>query len=153
VLSKENFLLNKVFGRLLRILSNLDQYIHDRSFLILSLMVITPLGFYSKFYHGPLQNWVNNSLGGLFYEIFWCLLLALIIRKLTAARIATVVLVCTCVLEFLQLWHPPFLECTRANFFGRTVLGNSFAWWDFPYYFAGSGIGYLWLRRFERNSR
>jgi hypothetical protein len=38
------------------------------------------------------------------------------------------VLVATCLLEFLQLWHPPLLEAVRSTFIGRTVLGTSFTW-------------------------
>jgi hypothetical protein len=52
----------------------------------------------------------------------------------------------TCALEFLQLWHPPLLESLRSNFIGRTILGSYFDWSDFTYYFAGSALGYLWLR-------
>jgi hypothetical protein len=59
---------------------------------------------------------------------------------------AIVVLLATCALEFLQLWHPPFLEYLRSSFIGRTVLGTSFAWLDFPYYVLGCWIGWLWMR-------
>ena len=43
---------------------------------ILCLLVLTPLGFATKLYHGPAGLWVNNSFGGMFYEIFWCLVAA-----------------------------------------------------------------------------
>ena len=112
----------------------------------ISLLIITPIGFYSKFYKGPAILWVNNSLGGVFYEIFWCLLIFLFFSKTKPWFIATQVLIITCSLEFLQLWHLHFLEIIRSNFIGRTILGNSFTWSDFPYYFIGSGIGFLWLR-------
>ena len=113
---------------------------------LISLVIIVPVGFYSKFYKGPAFFWVNNSLGGLFYEIFWCLLIFLFFTKGKPWIIASIVLITTCLLEFLQLWHPNFLEWIRSNFVGRTILGNSFAWKDFPYYFVGSTIGWLWLK-------
>jgi hypothetical protein len=59
--------------------------------------------------------------------------------------IASSVLAITCVLEFLQLWHPPFLQLIRNTFIGRTILGSYFTWSDFPYYFLGSGIGWFWM--------
>ncbi|MBN1348072.1 DUF2809 domain-containing protein [candidate division KSB1 bacterium] len=121
-------------------------------FTAISLILITPIGFATKFYSGPAQNWVNHSLGGVFYEIFWCLVIFLFFRNCRPFRIALAVLVLTCALEFLQLWHPPFLELLRSNFIGRTVLGNSFAWHDFPYYFIGSGIGWWWLARLRKSS-
>jgi hypothetical protein len=113
---------------------------------VISLLVIVPLGFYSKFYSGPAANWVNNSLGGVFYEIFWCLLIFLFLDAGKPWVTAIWVLVLTCCLEFLQLWHPPFLELLRSNFIGRMILGTSFTWSDFPYYFLGCAIGWLWMR-------
>ena len=115
-----------------------------------SLIVIVPIGFYSKFYRGPAASWVNDSLGGLFYEIFWCLLIFLLFPRWQPRWIATGVLTATCTLEFLQLWHPPFLELLRSHFLGRTILGATFDWMDFPYYFLGSALGWLWLNLLAR---
>lgn len=112
---------------------------------VLSILIITPIGFMSKFYSGPGYYWVNNSLGGVFYEIFWCLVFLFILPKARPAIIASIVFIVTCILEFMQLWHPPFLEYLRQFFIGRTILGTSFTWWDFPYYVVGSAIGWLWM--------
>jgi hypothetical protein len=116
-----------------------------------SLAVIVPVGFYGKFYRGPGAHWVNDSLDGVFYEIFWCLFLALPLPRTQPRKLAAGVLAATCVLEFLQLWHPPFLETIRSTFLGAAILGTTFDWTDFPYYFAGSGIGWFWLNRLRRN--
>ena len=116
-----------------------------RIWILISLLICVPIGFYSKFYRGPASLWVNNSLSGVFYEIFWCLLIFFIADEAKPLMIAAFVLIITCILEFLQLWHPPFLELIRNTFIGRTVLGNFFIWSDFPYYFLGSGIGWLWM--------
>jgi hypothetical protein len=119
--------------------------------LVASLAVIAPLGFYAKRgYQGPAADWVHDSLGGTFYVIFWCLVLALLLPRWRSGRIALVVLTATCILEFLQLWHPPLLEWLRSFFIGRTILGSSFDWWDFPYYFVGSAAGWIWLRLIAR---
>ena len=77
---------------------------------LLALLVVVPLGFYTKFYVGYAQSWVRDSLGGVFYKIFWCLVVCLFCRSLRIGVIAAMVLSGTCCLEFLQLWHPPFLE-------------------------------------------
>lgn len=111
--------------------------------ILLALIILTPIGFYSKLYDGYLHFWVNNSLGGVFYEMFWCLVLALFFKKLSPFQISLSVLLATCMLEFLQLWHPAFLELLRHNYIGITILGNTFTWSDFPYYFIGSFLGYL----------
>jgi len=113
-------------------------------------LIITPLGFYTKFYSGPAANWVNDSLCGDFYEIFWCLLVFLFFVNVKAWVIATSVFIVTCFLELLQLWHPEFLEFIRSYFIGRTLLGTSFNLYDFIYYFMGSRIGYLILTRLQK---
>ena len=113
------------------------------------LLVAAAAGLWSKFYQGPADEWVNNSLGGVFYELFWCLLAFLCFPRTSPGRIAGMVLVVTCLLEFLQLWHPPFLEWLRSGFLGQAILGTSFAWSDFPYYLAGCAIGWYWMRRFR----
>jgi len=122
--------------------------------LAVSLAIVTPLAFYAKRgYHGPAWHWARDSFGGALYEIFWCLLIALVLPRVRPVRIALVVLIATCILEFLQLWHPPFLELARSYFIGRTILGSSFDWMDFPYYFAGSFLGYWWLRALTLRTR
>ncbi|HAO21479.1 MAG: hypothetical protein BWK80_56465 [Desulfobacteraceae bacterium IS3] len=113
--------------------------------IVISLAILIPVGFYTKFYKGPLAQWLNASSGGVFYEIFWCLLIFLF-AEIRPVIIALSVLITTCCLEFLQLWHPPILEWLRSFFIGRTILGTTFDGWDFPYYFIGSGIGWLWMK-------
>ena len=117
---------------------------------LILLLLISPLGFYTKIYSGPVAQWVNDSLGGVFYEIFWCLLVFLFLVKSRAWVIAASVFIVTCFLEVLQIWHPEFLEIIRSYFIGRTVLGTSFNLYDFIYYFIGSGIGYLILSRLQK---
>mgnify|MGYP006299700179 FL=1 len=118
--------------------------------ILFALIFIVPLGLYSKLYHGYAHTWVNNRLGGVFYEIFWCLCLAFFYSKWKPWKIGLIILSITVALEFLQLWHPPFLELLRGNFIGVTVLGNSFSWYDIPYYFIGSYLGIV-LLQFIRN--
>ena len=119
-----------------------------RLLIILSLIIITPLGFLSKFYQGPLDWWFNDYGGAILYEIFWCLFVFLLFPKRELlTKIPIGVFIVTCMLEVLQLWKPPLLQQIRANFWGRTLLGNTFVWLDFPYYAIGSFIGWLWLRQ------
>lgn len=112
-----------------------------------SLLILVPAGFYTKFYQGPAAGWVHDSLGGVFYVIFWCLLASLLRPRWKPHRIAAGVLAATCALEFLQLWHPPFLEFLRSYFLGAAILGTTFDWMDFPYYFAGAILGWFWVTR------
>ena len=113
--------------------------------ILLLILITTILGFASKFYEGTFELWVNNSLSGMFYEIFWCLVAFLFFNNYLS--ISIIVFIVTCILEFLQLWHPVFLEYIRNSFIGRTLIGNSFSYNDFIYYFIGCLISYVIMKK------
>lgn len=134
---------------------NIASCIRPRRWTLVAIGIITPLGFYSKFYTGPASHWVNNSLGGMLYVVFWSLFLSAIFLKARPWIIATVVLLVTCALEFLQLWHPRFLEAIRSTFFGATLIGNSFSWLDLIHYLFGAlaSIGLLEVLRISNQRK
>jgi hypothetical protein len=121
-----------------------------RLIILLLLVIITPLGFLTKFYSGPAEIWIQNSFGGLLYEIFWCLVFGFIFIGTKPLKIAIWVFLITSMLEVLQLWSIPLIDNLRNTFLGQTILGSSFNWYDFPYYIAGSIIGYLLLEGINR---
>ncbi|MCP4662499.1 MAG: DUF2809 domain-containing protein [bacterium] len=118
--------------------------------LVPSLLLVTAAGFASKLYRGPADGWFNDHLAGLFYVVFWCLVALALFPKATPARLASWVLVLTCSLELLQLWHPPLLRSIRSTFVGRSLIGTTFQAWDFLYYVLGWGIGWTWTRWLSR---
>jgi len=109
--------------------------------LFFSVLIIVPLGLLTKTYHGPGRIWVNYSLGGVFYEIFFCLIVAIIFPAARPWKIAGWVFLITAVLELLQLYHPPWLTVLRTFWLGHLLLGNSFSVWDFPHYLLGCLLG------------
>ena len=119
---------------------------------LLSILIITSLGFASKFYVGPSAKWFNNSLGGLVYEIFWCLVISFILIKSKPWKIAISVFIVTCILEFLQLRHSAFLETIRSTFIGRTIIGTTFVPSDFIYYAIGSLAGWILLEKIKKST-
>ena len=122
--------------------------------IIFILTVLIPLGFLTKLYSGPGDIWVNYSAGGILYEIFWCLVIALIIPDVKPVKLALIVFTTTSALECLQLWHPVFLEMLREPLIGRTLLGTSFSWLDFLHYAIGSAFGGMIVKRLkEQESR
>ena len=112
----------------------------------ISLLIVTPLGFATKFYGGPGAWWLNNYAGGVLYEIFWCLAVVFLWPNTPFVLTAVFVFVSTCSLEFLQLWNPYFLQALRGTFIGRTIIGTSFSWWDFPHYLVGCLAGWFWIK-------
>lgn len=121
----------------------------------MTICLIIPFGFLAKLYSGPAYTWVNNSLGGVIYVIFWSLLFFLFVPNFHPIKITSLVFIGTCLLECLQLWHPGFLESIRSHFLGRALIGTSFTWLDFFHYFVGfvlSAILLKYLRRVETGS-
>ena len=115
-----------------------------RSVALVLVLALTPAGFAMKLYG---TRFIANNLSGAAYEVFWCLFVFLIVPSRRASSwIAAGVLIITCALEFVQLIEHPALEAIRGNFIGRTVIGNAFAWRDFPYYFLGSAMGWGLMR-------
>ena len=113
----------------------------------ISLLVVTPFGFAFKFYSGPGNWWFNDYGAGVLYETFWILLAFIFFPSKRSANVIPIyVFVITCILEFLQLWHPPFLNTIRSSFLGSALIGTTFVWWDFPHYVLGCLAGWIWLR-------
>jgi hypothetical protein len=110
----------------------------SRTRLLVALLVLVPVGFLTKEYSGPGRHFVNGYLGGVLYVVFWVWVVLLLRPRLRPARVAAAVLVITCLLEAAQLWHPPFLEAIRSTLVGRTLIGTTFSWGDFPCYVAGA---------------
>jgi hypothetical protein len=128
---------------------------HRKRWIILLLVVLVPLGILTKFYAGPASDWVNFSLGGILYVIFWSLVGGFFFEQTKSWKIALWVFGITAMLEIMQLWHPPFLETLRSTFLGASLLGNYFSWLDFPHYLLGFliswGILYLLRPRIREN--
>ncbi|MBW4427942.1 MAG: DUF2809 domain-containing protein [Nostoc desertorum CM1-VF14] len=127
------------------------QHRNQTIFIILSLLIVIPMGFLLKYYTGHAHQWFNDYGAAIFYEIFWCLFAFWFFRNRAAViQIPIWVFVITCILEFLQLWHPPLLNEIRATLIGKLLLGTTFVWWDFPHYVLGCVLGWLWLRQLQK---
>ncbi len=125
-----------------------------RLWCLLSICIITPIGFWFKYYRGVGAWWFNDYGAGVLYVVFWCLFFHLIFcRKKNALKIAVWVLVATCLLEVLQLWHAPFLQAIRAIYICGLLIGNTFVWLDLPHYVLGAVIGFFLIKLLEKTGR
>ncbi|MBD3224348.1 MAG: DUF2809 domain-containing protein [Caldithrix sp.] len=120
-------------------------YLHQKKWTFWSLLIITPLGFYTKFYSGPLSAWVNHSLGGVLYVVFWCLIVFLLIPRVHPFNITAAVFTATCLIEFTQRLDTPLLQAIRSHFLGRALIGTSFSWLDCGHYLIGLLLAWLLL--------
>ena len=126
----------------------------DRARLFAIAAFVLVLGYWLRFY-GPAPLMLQDMAGGTAYVLFWILILTALKPNFAALRLTALVLLTTCVLEVLQLWHPAWLEAIRRTLPGRLLLGTTFEWLDFPPYFAGASAGWILLRllnphRFKR---
>lgn len=121
--------------------------------LLISLILIIPIGYGSRFHLNAEQEWLRNLLGNIAYESFWILLVVFLMPHLPPFRVAVGVCLASFGIEFLQLWQPDWLQTLRATLFGKLVLGNAFYWLDFPQYGLGSLVGWLWVSLLARKTR
>ena len=98
-----------------------------RRTVFLAMIAVAAFGLAAKLYPGPARRWVNNfGPASVAYVVFFMLAAFLISpRRELATRIAVGVLLVTCVLEFLQLWHPPWLQAIRSTSLGQPA-GHEF---------------------------
>ena len=99
---------------------------------ILALFLVTAFGLAAKLYPGPGRWWVNNwGPASVAYVVFFMLAAFIMVpRRSAATPIAVGVCAATCLLEFLQLWQPPWLQSIRSSLLGGALLGTTFSWWD-----------------------
>jgi hypothetical protein len=119
--------------------------------LIITLLVIIPLGIYTKLYHGPADEWVHSFAGDIFYPLFWFLLVLLIRPQAAPERIALWVFMACTLVEFSQLYHPDWLTVIRSTFPGQVLLGTHFVAWDILYYFLGCTLGLFLYKTLDRS--
>jgi hypothetical protein len=103
--------------------------------LLVALALLVPLGLLTKV-AGP--GLMRGYLGGVLYVVFWTYAALLARPAWPPARVALAILLATCAIEILQLWHPAWLERARATPVGGMLLGSTFDPWDFPCYAVGA---------------
>jgi hypothetical protein len=113
---------------------------------LLLLIITLPIALVMKHYTGPGMWWLNNWGASIGYELFFILVFFILFpRRSAVIPIAVLVCIATCGLEILQLYKPPLLEIIRDNYLGRALIGNHFAWADFPAYPIGCALGWFLL--------
>ena len=120
--------------------------------LLAILVALVPGAFWLRL-RAPLPAGVRDGVGGAAYVVSWSVSVVWVWPSIRPWRAVSGVLACTCVLEFLQLWHPGWLEAIRATLPGRLLLGTTFDPTDFPPYFVGAAIAWAilrWVTRFLR---
>jgi hypothetical protein len=78
-------------------------------------------------------------------DALWALLIFLGVGFLSPTRrtraVAGLAVVVCCAIECSQLYHAPWIDAARRTWFGRLVLGDTFAWGDIAAYLVGIVLG------------
>ncbi len=112
--------------------------------------LILVAGFWLRF-DAPISPYLRDASGGISYVLVFILAFGALTQKASSLSVAIGVLSMTCCLEFLQLWHPAWLEACRRTLIGRLLLGTTFEWTDFPPYFVGAALGWAILGALRKN--
>lgn len=118
---------------------------------IILIVVIAALGFLAKLIPPGEASWISHQLAGLFYVTELSLILYLFFSEHFIFLLVLAAFLLTSLVEFLQLWHPAFLEPVRSSFLGHTIIGSTFSWLDFPWYIGGAVLGWLLLKWVKTN--
>ena len=115
------------------------------------ILIVVPLGLFSKVYTGIGEKWVHDYLGDILYEILWCLVFFSFFKSKKATTIIPIsVFIVTSIIEFSQLFFDFVPNKIRSTVIWKLLLGSSFVWWDFIYYAVGCFLGWLLLRTVYR---
>jgi hypothetical protein len=118
--------------------------------LIAAAVIFLFAGYWLRFY-APISPTLRDASGGISYVLVFALSFGALLSKSSARNISAGVFLATCSLEFLQLWHPGWLEACRRTLPGRLFLGTTFEWSDFPPYLIGAIFGWFLLHNLRTN--
>ncbi len=111
-----------------------------RTVVLLAAVALT--GLSAKFFPFGGSDWPAKYGAGVFYEIFWILLIFFFVPRRDAAVWGPAgVFAATCFLEWLQGIRFPALDALRSNFAGEIILGQTYDPADFIFYGAGCLLG------------
>ena len=97
-------------------------------------------------FHSPLPALLRDASGGALYVVAWALVFAILRKRSKPQSLAICAFLITCAIEFLQAWHPAWLQAIRRTLPGRLILGTTFNWWDFAAYMVGAWMALAILK-------
>jgi hypothetical protein len=109
--------------------------------LLLTLIVIA--GIASRLWPRFLPGIISKEFGDTLWASMFYLLIILAVPRVRPWRAAVVAIAITFAIEFLKLYHAPWIDRLRAGGFIGFLLGHRFLWHDFLCYAVGVMIGIL----------
>lgn len=109
----------------------------NRFLYTLILAVVVFLGLMSRLLSAHLPHAINLMLGDAIWASMIFILLAIVLKKVSTARVALASLLFCYAIEITQLYHAPWIDTLRATRIGGLILGFGFLWSDLVAYAVG----------------
>lgn len=113
--------------------------------LLAAIALVIPLGYVLRV-TPTLPEWSRNFLGNIAYCLLWSLMVAVIVPKLPALRLAIIGSGLVVLIEFSQLIEFDWLNDLRSHQLGRLILGSGFTWIDQLEYLVAAPINSVILQ-------
>jgi hypothetical protein len=122
------------------------RFVRSRLAYAVAAAIVIALGLASRWDAIGLQWFVAKYSGDALWALVVFIGMAFVFPKRSTPFVTALAAGFACVVEFSQLYHPPWLDAIRATVPGGLVLGtpsSSFAWGDIVAYLVGIACGVL----------
>jgi len=106
----------------------------------IALVPVIAAGLGSRAFGRSLPWVIATYAGDTLYATMVFVVLGILARRWSTARLALTALACSCVIEVSQLYHAPWIDAIRRTRPGALVLGYGFLWSDLACYAAGVAL-------------
>ena len=110
---------------------------------MLVLAFVVGLGLASRAYDGLFPNALGKYPGDALWTVAVYLGWKLVVPAMVPWKLGLMALGQSFGVEFLQLYHAPWLDGIRGNYFGHLLLGSTFNPMDFVAYSVGTTAVFL----------
>ena len=118
-------------------LSRPNKFIRSRALYFCCLIATILLGLAVRSKAVQLPPFVAKYFGDALWAGAVFLLVGMIAPRIPSIKVAGIAFGISCLDEFSQLYHAPWIDAIRHTFVGHLFLGDTFAWGDIGAYFLG----------------
>ena len=123
--------------------NDLGESMQQRLPVMLVLAFVVGLGLASRTYDGLFPNALEKYPGDALWTVAVYLGWKLVVPAMVPWKLGLMALGQSFGVEFLQLYHAPWLDGIRGNYFGHLLLGSTFNPMDFVAYSVGTTAVFL----------
>ena len=115
----------------------------SRLWLGLGVAVVVAVGLASRRFPWLFPAFLGKYPGDAMWALMAFLGWAIVKPRARTRLLVGLAFATSCVVEFSQLYHAPWLDHIRSTAVGHLVLGSTFSWFDIVAYAVGALVGVL----------